>query len=772
MTPQGIRRARLGFVLVVLMTTALPAQAESPTASAAVAPALDDVSRAYPPTARQDIVDTLHGVEVADPYRWLEDPEGEGVAEWMDAQDAFSRRQLDQLPGRAALIERLRELSYIDDMSPPMRRGESYFYSRRHKDREKRVYYWRQGDDGAEQVLFDPNTWSEDGSVSMKGSSPSWDGKKVAYRKSFNNADAATLYVRDVATGEDLATDVIPGAKYAWPSWTPDSRGFYYVGLPTDDSIPASELPGHAELRFHRLGDDPAKDEVIFPALGDPKQFLNGGLSRDGRWLFVVIQRGWNATDLFIKDLAEDSAEARSEPATASTDEAHSPAMKTALEHGFRPFVVGEDARYQPVWWKDRFYIFTDQGAPKGRVVVATPDQIGQPDQWRELVAESDATLERAQVVGGHLVLVYGRNATSEILIRNLDGSGERRVEFPEPGSSFGLIGEPDKDRAYFYFASYTRPQQVYEMSVSSGESRLWSNMDLPVDSSKFKAEQVWYPSKDGTKVSMFIVARKDVELDGNNPTWLEGYGGFGVSIKPYFATDVATWVEQGGVYAAPNLRGGGEYGEAWHEAGMMDRKQNTFDDFIAAAEYLVKKRYTQPAKLAISGASNGGLLVGAAMTQRPDLFRAVLCGVPLLDMVRYHLFGSGKTWIPEYGSADDPEQFKTLYAYSPYHHVKKGESYPSLLMLAASHDDRVDPMHARKFVAAVQWASGAGDRPVLMRLERNAGHGGGDMVEKRVLSNADQLAFLMSELGLEADAATDAVEADQTAPEGAASSR
>ncbi|MEM8995831.1 MAG: prolyl oligopeptidase family serine peptidase [Acidobacteriota bacterium] len=755
MSPTPSRRPSLGSTVALLamtaMMTAVASFAESPTATTAVAPALDLEAVAYPATTRQDIVDTLHGVEVADPYRWLEDPEADGVAEWMDAQDNVARRHLDALPMRAELIERLRELSYIDDMSPPRRRGERYFYSRRHKDREKSVSYWREGEDGAEQVLFDPNTWSEDGSVSFKGSSPSWDGTKVAYKKSLNNADAATLYVRDVKSGKDLKADVIHGAKYAWPSWTPDSTGFYYVGLPTDDSIPAAELPGRAEMRFHRLGEDPAKDEVIFPAQNNPQQFLNGGISRDGRWLFVGIQRGWNATDIFIKDLEADAPAPADLPAA---DAEMSPAMRSALENGFRPFVVGEDSVYQPIWWQGRFYIFTNQGAPKGRLVTATPDQIGKPSTWKELVPETDATLEWAQVVGGHLVLNYVRNAMSEIVIRELDGSGARTVPFPEPGSSFGLLGEPDEDRAYYYYSSYTRPQQVYEMSVETGKSRLWSKRDAPVDSSKLQAKQVWYPSKDGTKVSMFIVARKDVELDGQNPTWLEGYGGFGVSIKPFFASDVVTWVERGGVYAAPNLRGGGEYGEAWHEAGTMDRKQNTFDDFIAAAEFLVEKRYTSPDRLAIGGASNGGLLVGAAMTQRPDLFRAVLCGVPLLDMVRYHQFGSGETWVPEYGSAEDPEQFATLFAYSPYHRVKKGEHYPSLLMLAASHDDRVDPMHARKFVAAVQWATAAEDRPVLMRLERNAGHGGGDMVEKRVLSTADQIAFLMHELGLEPSAA------------------
>ncbi|MEO1368620.1 MAG: hypothetical protein AAFX50_15710, partial [Acidobacteriota bacterium] len=338
-SPIPRRRPSLGSAVALLamtaMITAVASFAESTTATDPAAPALDIEAGAYPATERQDVVDTLHGVQVADPYRWLEDPEADGVAEWMDAQDKIARQHLDALPMRGELIERLRELSYIDDMSPPRRRGERYFYSRRHKDLEKPVFYWRQGEDGAEQVLFDPNTWSKDGSVAFKGSSPSRDGTKVAYKKSLNNADAATLYVRDVGSGEDLEADVIPGAKYAWPSWMPDSKGFYYVGLPTDDSIPAAELPGKAELRFHRIGQDPAKDEVVFPAQNNPRQFLNGWVSRDGRWLYAGIQRGWNATDLFIKDLHADGSAPAEMPAA---DAEMSPAMRSALENGFRPF--------------------------------------------------------------------------------------------------------------------------------------------------------------------------------------------------------------------------------------------------------------------------------------------------------------------------------------------------------------------------------------------------------------------------------------------------
>ncbi|MCA9656624.1 MAG: S9 family peptidase [Myxococcales bacterium] len=678
----------------------------------------------YPATRRDAVVDTLHGVSVADPYRWLEDVDAKEVQEWMGAQDEVARAYLESLPKREELEKRLIELTYIDAISPPSHRGKRYFYSRSHADKEKAVYYYKVGKDGEERVLIDPNTLSEDGSISVHGMSASHDGRYVAYKLSENNADAATMYVKDLKTGKDSAIDVIPGAKYATASWTPDGKGFYYVGLPTDPSIAPAELPGHAEVRYHRLGTHPEQDRQVQPPLGDPTMFLGTSISEDGRWLLLYKVKG-PTTELYFQDLRS----------------------KKGRERGFVPLATGFTAQYAADAYEDQLYVTTNEGAPRRRVFRVDPAE-PEREHWREIVPErEDAVLSFAYVVGGHLVTDYMVNAHSQLQVRDLEGTLVREVELPGLGSASGLLGRSDEDEAYFYYTSFTQPPMIYETSISTGKTRLWETIDYPVDVSQIEEHQVWYESADGTKVSMFIVHRKGLDRDGSHPTLLTGYGGFNVSRTPGFSPSAALWVEHGGVYAVPNLRGGGEYGEAWHEAGMRDNKQNVFDDFIAAAQYLVDEGYTSPVKLAVSGGSNGGLLVGAVMTQRPELFGAVVCAVPLLDMVRYHRFGSGKTWIPEYGDPEVADDFRFLYAYSPYHHVHDGAHYPALLMLSADSDDRVDPLHARKFVAAIQAASGGGE-PAIMRIEQKAGHGGAGTRKKAVAQQVDTYAFLLSELG------------------------
>lgn len=683
-----------------------------------------------PATRTVDAFDELHGKKVPDPYRWLEDVKDPEVAKWMDAQDDYARAQLSALPERDALAKRLAELSYIDSVSAPYHRGSRYFYTRSHKDKEKAIYYVKKGENGAEEVLIDPNTLSADGSISVHGTMPSHSGRYLAYKLSRNNADAATMYVRDLDTNTELTIDTIEGARYASADWLPDDSGFYYVWLPTDPKIPASELPGHAEVRFHALGTDPKQDPTIFAASKNPKEFVSVDLSRDGRWLFVGHQRGWTGTDLWVADLGRTKAAQQKNRTTPK----------------FEEFVVGQDAIYGVTAWKNKFYVFTNEGAPRYRVMVVDPAKRDRKD-WKELVAQTDAVLEGAQIIGERLVLSYMKDAHSAMEIRTLAGKPVRQIELPGLGSASGMIGNPDEDDAYFYFSSFTETTQIYRTSIAKGTTKLWEKVQLPVDTSQFVTEQVWYPSKDGTKVSMFVVRRKDVAMDGDNPTLLTGYGGFNVSLQPSFSTRAVVWVERGGIWAVPNLRGGGEYGESWHEAGMRANKQNVFDDFNAAAEYLIANKYTRPDKLAIMGGSNGGLLVGAAMTQRPELYGAVVCAVPLLDMVRYHLFGAGRTWIDEYGSAEDKAQFETLLAYSPYHHVKEGAKYPAMLMLSADSDDRVDPMHARKFTAAIQAASK--DRAALLRIETNAGHGGADLIKQQIAQSVDTFSFVLHELGV-----------------------
>ncbi|MGK4001010.1 prolyl oligopeptidase family serine peptidase [Sorangium sp. So ce1036] len=698
--------------------------------AASAAPTPEDHDRpAYPPTRIDPVKTILHGVEIADPYRWLEDGASPEVQEWMRDQDAFTRAELARLPERDAIASRLKQLFYVDAVSAPRHRRGRYFVSRRHATKEKSIVYWKQGKSGEERPLLDPNSWSADGSLSLGGWHVSWDGKNVAYKVQKNNSDEATLHVMDVATGKRSEADVIEGAKYAYASWTPSGDGFYYVWLPTDPSIPAADRPGYAEVRFHRLGEDPAKDRIVRGRTGDPRTFLGASLSKDGRFLVLTVSHGWTSMDVYFRDLRKPGGEARD-----------------------TPLAVGSDAHYLVEVYKDRFYVHTDEGAPHGRVFEVDPDR---PERaaWKEIVPERpDATLESVSIVGGHLALSYLKDASSRVEIRALDGKLVRELPLPGIGTVGGPIGLPDEDDAYFSFDSFTSPQEIYATSIRTGKTELYARVEVPVDPSPYVVEQAFFPSKDGTRISMFIVRRKDMEKDGSARALLYGYGGFQISQTPSFIASMYPWLERGGVYAVANLRGGGEYGEAWHRDGMLLKKQNVFDDFIAAAEHLVREGYTRPERLAIQGGSNGGLLVGAALTQRPELFGAVLCGVPLLDMVRYHLFGSGKTWISEYGSSDDPEQFKALHAYSPYHRIEAGTRYPAILLLSADSDDRVDPMHARKFAAALQAASAGG--PVLLRIERNAGHGGADLVKAAVEKGADQLAFALAATGARQPAA------------------
>jgi prolyl oligopeptidase len=697
----------------------VPAPPPAPPIATVEVPVTVAPTRPWPATRTQDIVETIQGKRIADPYRWLEDETSPDVQAWMTAQDTFARGALAKLPMRGELEARVKQLFYFDSVSAPVHRKGRYFYSRKHADKEKTIVYWKPGEKGAEIVLFDPNGWSADGSKGLHGWYPSYDGKYVAYQISEHNSDETEMHVIEVATGKDTP-DTITGTKYAAASWTPDGKGFYYVWVPpVGGAVTVAERPGTAELRFHALGTAVEKDPVIHEATKNAETFLNGGVSHDGKWLLAQVQHGWNSSDVYFKNAHE-----RSAPWT--------------------PLAVGIDANFSVDVWKDKFYILTNDGAPRYRVMVADPHDPARA-KWKELIAQTDATLETTTIVGGMLVLTYLANSSSKISLHDLAGKHVRDVELPGIGTSGGISGEPDEDTGYYGFTSFTEPQLIFKTSIKTGKSDEWARVTLPIDTSKITTEQVWFPSQDGTKISMFIIHNKDAKKDGSNPTILYGYGGFNVSMTPGFAGSRVVWLEHGGVYAIPNLRGGGEYGEDWHKAGMLNTKQNVFDDFIAAAEYLEREGWSSKEHLAIYGGSNGGLLTGAAVTQRPELYKAVICAVPLLDMLRYHLFGSGKTWVPEYGSADDKEQFTTLWAYSPYRRaVDEGKrAYPAVLFDSADHDDRVDPLHARKLAAALQ-ADQTADAPIYLRIERNSGHGGADMVKSQVDRTVDQFAFLL----------------------------
>ena len=473
-------------------------------------------------------------------------------------------------------------------------------------------------------------------------------------------------------------------------------------------------------MRFHKLGEDPTRDRVVHERTGNPKTFLAGEISRDGHFLFAYIEHGWSATDVYYKDLR------KGEPKDWS------------------PLVVGKPFKYTVYPWRDRFYVRTDEGAPNGRVFKIDPSKPARAD-WKEIIAErKDATLDSFNIVGDMLSLDYLKDVQSHVEIHDLDGKLVRELSLPTVGSGSVIYGNPDEPEGYYTFTSFTHPTEIYETNVTTGVTTLHYRLKAPVDPSKFMVEQLFATSKDGTRIPYFVVRAKDFKKDGASRALVYGYGGFLVTQKPAFTSSAYPWLERGGIYVVANLRGGGEYGEAWHQAGMGKKKQNVFDDLYAVLEKLSADGYTKSDRIAVRGASNGGLLVGAAVVQRPELFAVGLCGVPLIDMVRYHLFGSGKTWVEEYGSAEDPEDFKAIYAYSPYQHVTRGTKYPSVLVLTADADDRVDPMHARKFAARLQADSAGGE--VLLRVERHSGHGGADLVSATVDKIADELAFALAE--------------------------
>lgn len=665
-------------------------------------------------------MDDIHGVKVPDPYRWLEDGGNDDVKKWVGAEDSLTRDYLAKLPGRDALAARMKELFYVERMGLPTRRGARLFYPRRDAGKEKFIVYWRDGAKGKETALLDPTAWSSDGSVALGTWEPSWNGRKVAYTMKENNADEATLYVMDVATGKKSDVDVIPGTKFSSIAWTPASDGFYYEHLPPPSTPVDPNRMAHMDVRFHKLGTDVAKDTVVHPEVGDATLSIGASLSQDGRWLVAQIEHGWTRNDVYVQDLR-----------------AKKPAWQTLVE--------GKDALYSVSVDRGRFFVHTNEGAPRYRVFRVDPAHMDRAS-WQEIVPErSDATLQGASIVGHRLVLDYLKDVTSHPELHDEDGKLVREIALPTLGSFYGPSGDADSDVAYFSFQTFTYPSEIFEESVASGKRSSWYKTKVPVDPSKYAVDQLFATSKDGTRVPFFVVHAKDMPHDGSTPTFLTGYGGFQIAQTPYFTSSIYPWLERGGAYVVANLRGGSEYGEEWHRHGMLHEKQHVFDDFFAVAEELSKQGIARADKLAIYGGSNGGLLMGAAITQRPDLFGAVLCEAPLLDMVRYPLFGIGKSWVPEYGSPEDPEDLKALFAYSPYHRVTQGTKYPPLLMLTPDSDDRVDPLHARKFVAEMQWASRGG--PVLMRVEKHSGHGGADMVKAAVEKIADEYAFALAQL-------------------------
>jgi len=673
-------------------------------------------------TRREDVVEVLHGVEIVDPYRWLEEGDADEVREWTEEQNARSEAWLAAVPARRAIRARLQQLLGIGVLSTPTPARGRYLYQRREGSTNQPVLYVRDGLEGTDRVAIDPNALSTDGTTALDWYHVSPDGRLLAYGLSANGSEQSVLHLLDLDTLTPL-TDQIPHTRSCDLAWLPDASAFYYTRYPAPGAVAEGDEQYHRAVWFHRLGDDPASDRLVFqPAR---KEYWPGvALSDDGRWLLIGVARTFDETDLYLRDLVSDG--------------------------DFVPVAVDLPATFDGQVAHGVLYVRTNLDAPTFRLYAADPATPAR-EGWREIVAaRSDAVLSSVGVTAGHIVLDYLERATARLRLAGLDGSAVREVELPTLGSLFGLGLEPDGQEVLFGFSSFTVPPSVYRLDPATGESRLWRRVEADIDPERFRVSQVQYPSADGTRVTMFLVHRRDIDRNGDRPVFLTGYGGFNISMTPAFSRSMLLWLESGGVVAIPNLRGGGEYGESWHQGGMLGRKQNTFDDFIAAAEWLTEAGWTSSRHLAAQGGSNGGLLMGAALTQRPDLFRAVVVQVPLLDMLRYHRFLIARLWIPEYGSADDAEQFRWLSAYSPYHQVRDGVAYPAVLIATAESDTRVDPLHARKMTARLQQATSS-RHPVLLRLESRAGHGAGKPLAKVLDELTDTWTFIWHELGLAA---------------------
>ena len=686
---------------------------------------------AAPPAARtENVVDKLHGVQVRDPYRWLENGDAAEVRAWTVAQNRYLREQLDQVLGRKWLEERLLQWQETGSLGTPVVRGRGkqarLFYTRREGKQNQPVLYWRAGTRGNDHVLVDPNRLAADGTAALDWWYPSEDGRLVAYGISTSGDENSTLRVREVATSRDRP-DTIARARACSLAWLPDGTGFYYTRYPAPGEVPAGEEHYHRGVYFHRLGDDPAGDAKIFGDGLSLQSWPSVQLSPDGRWLGIEVSEGWSRSDLFLLDRRK-------------------PGPPAAV-------VTGKNAMFSLAEVLDgRLYVLANENAPRYQLFAVDPEQPGR-EHWQVVIPEGEDTLESVAVAEDRLVAVYLHDASSRVAVHSGDGRRLREIALPGLGTVAAVRGRHDRRDVYLSFASFLTPTQVLRHDVATGKTSVWRALTAPVDTQAFAVEQVRYSSRDGTQVPMFLVHKKDWARDGKNPTLLYGYGGFNVSLTPAFAAWVGPFLERGGVYAVPNLRGGGEYGEAWHQAGMLDRKQNVFDDFAAAAEYLVREKITSPEHLAISGRSNGGLLTAATLVQHPDLCKAAVVGVPLTDMVRYHRLQIARLWLPEYGSPEDAREFPWLLAYSPYHHVKDGVAYPATLVFSAESDTRVDPMHARKFAARLQAAT-SGPAPILLRIEDKAGHGAGKPLAKIVDQYTDEFSFLFWQLGMSAPGA------------------
>ncbi|MEH2314441.1 MAG: prolyl oligopeptidase family serine peptidase [Nostoc sp.] len=687
----------------------------------------------YPSSHKSNQVDSYHGTLVADPYRWLEDPDSEETRIWIEAQNQVTFGYLSEIPTREKIKQRLTKLWDYEKYGIPFKEGESlqdgsterYFYFKNDGLQNQSVFYTLKTLEDQPKVLLDPNKLSEDGTVALSGLSISDDGKLLAYGLSASGSDWQEWKVRDVETGEDLQ-DHLKWIKFSGASWTHDNQGFFYSRYDQpNEKTQLEDVNYYQKLYYHQLGKPQSEDVLIYHRPDQKEWGFSGGVTEDGGYLIISVWLGTDSKNLFFyKDLTNPNAEV------------------VELINQF-------EADYSFIDNDERlFYFRTDLNAPRGRVI-AIDTKNPAPENWQEIIPQSAETLESVGILNNQFVADYLKDAHSQIKIFDLKGAFIREVELPGLGSAGGFGGKRNDTETFYIFTSFTTPGTIYRYDMITGKSTIFRQSEVDFNPDNYETKQVFYDSKDGTRVPMFITHKKGIKLDGNNPTYLYAYGGFNASMTPSFSVSLLVWMEMGGVYAMPNIRGGGEYGEEWHQAGIKDKKQNVFDDFIGAAEWLIANKYTKTDKLAIAGGSNGGLLVGACMAQRPDLFGAALPAVGVMDMLRFHKFTIGWAWTSEYGSADNPEEFPALYAYSPLQNLKPDTAYPATLITTADHDDRVVPAHSFKFAAALQEAH-TGDAPTLIRIETKAGHGAGKPTAKIIEEAADKWAFLVRALNVE----------------------
>jgi prolyl oligopeptidase len=678
----------------------------------------------YPKARRSDVVDDYFGTKVPDPYRWLEDADSTETREWTKQENELTQSYLGGLPERTLFKDRLTKLMNFERYTVPSWEGHRYIYRKNDGLQNQSVIYTLKDLNDTPRVLLDPNKMAADGTLAISSTAISDDGRLVAYGLAASGSDWNMIRIRDVASNEDLP-DLVRWVKFSEPSWTKDSKGFFYARFPeppkTDDHVFARL--SNQKLYYHHVGEQQEKDAVVFERPDNPDEFFSGSVSHDGQYLFLEVSKGTERQhQLFFKDLHDPRAPAMDSP--------------------FVPIFPRFEADVKVVGsLRNRLFVLTDLGAPKYKIVEVDLNNPAR-ENWKEIIPESKDLLESAALVGGKLVVSFLVDSKNELSVYDLAGAKEGDVPLPSIGSVGSLSGDVDRPELFYAFTSFLYPSTIYRCDVGTLQTEVFKKPGVDFEPGSFVAEQVFYSSKDGTRIPMFLVYKKGLDLNGGNPVYLTGYGGFNYSVTPWFSASFLAWIERGGICAVPNLRGGGEYGREWHEAGTKDRKQNVFDDFIAAAQRLIDLNYTSAGKIAIIGASNGGLLVGAALTQHPELFGAAVSQVGVLDMLRFQKFTIGWAWQADYGSSDTADGFNILIKYSPLHNIAQGKCYPPTLITTGDHDDRVFPGHSFKFAATLQAAQGCAN-PILLRVESKAGHGAGKPILKVIDEESDALAFM-----------------------------